>query len=109
MLSALDEWDACIPVLKADHSSVVFYVHVYTTVRVWCIYLAWVSFLLPAANLASVPYVHVPVYTSQVDREYKVISALYGVNFPVPKPYLYCGDRAVIGTEFYIMEYVKVH
>ena len=44
----------------------------------------------------------------QVDREFKVISALHRVNFPVPKPYLYCDDRSVIGTEFYIMERVKV-
>ena len=46
--------------------------------------------------------------SSQVDREYKVISALHGVGFPVPRPFLYCEDSSVIGTEFYIMECVKV-
>ena len=44
----------------------------------------------------------------QVDREYKVISALHGVGFPVPRPFLYCDDRSVVGTEFYVMECVKV-
>ncbi len=28
-----------------------------------------------------------------VDREYRVISALYGQNFPVPEPILYCADE----------------
>ena len=30
------------------------------------------------------------------------------MSFPVPKPYLYCEDASVIGTEFYIMEHIKV-
>ncbi|KAJ7372850.1 acyl-CoA dehydrogenase member 11 [Desmophyllum pertusum] len=42
----------------------------------------------------------------QVDREYRILSALHSVSFPVPKPYLYCKDVSVIGTEFYIMEHV---
>ena len=37
-----------------------------------------------------------------------MISALYGVGFPVPRPFLYCEDKSVVGTEFYIMECVKV-
>jgi aminoglycoside phosphotransferase (APT) family kinase protein len=41
-----------------------------------------------------------------VDREYRVISALYGSGVPVAKPIIYCDDASVIGTEFYIMEYV---
>ncbi|HET6334282.1 MAG TPA: phosphotransferase family protein [Polyangiales bacterium] len=41
-----------------------------------------------------------------VDREYRVISALYGSGVPVAKPILYCDDAKVIGTEFFIMEYV---
>ena len=41
-----------------------------------------------------------------VDREYRVISALYGADFPVPRPYALCEDDAVIGTAFYVMEYV---
>ncbi|XP_020612992.1 acyl-CoA dehydrogenase family member 11-like [Orbicella faveolata] len=44
----------------------------------------------------------------QIDREFRILSALHSVSFPVPKPYLYCEDVSVIGTEFYIMEHVKV-
>lgn len=44
----------------------------------------------------------------QVDREYRVISALHKARFPVPSPLLYCSDTSVIGTEFYLMECVKV-
>ncbi|MDH3547174.1 MAG: phosphotransferase family protein [Gammaproteobacteria bacterium] len=42
-----------------------------------------------------------------VDREYRVISALYGADFPVPRPYALCEEDEVIGTMFYIMEYVE--
>lgn len=41
-----------------------------------------------------------------VDREHRVISALHAVGFPVPKPLAHCTDTAVVGTEFYIMEFV---
>jgi aminoglycoside phosphotransferase (APT) family kinase protein len=41
-----------------------------------------------------------------VDREFRVISALYAADFPVPRPYVLCKDEAVIGTMFYIMECV---
>lgn len=36
-----------------------------------------------------------------------MLSALKSASFPVPNPYLYCGDISVIGTEFYIMEHVQ--
>ncbi|MBH62812.1 MAG: phosphotransferase family protein [Alphaproteobacteria bacterium] len=42
-----------------------------------------------------------------VDREYKVISALQDTGVPVPKSYALCEDDAVIGTPFYIMEFVE--
>jgi aminoglycoside phosphotransferase (APT) family kinase protein len=42
-----------------------------------------------------------------VDREFRVISALYSADFPVPRPYVLCEDDAIIGTAFYIMEYVE--
>ncbi|XP_031568863.1 acyl-CoA dehydrogenase family member 11-like [Actinia tenebrosa] len=42
-----------------------------------------------------------------VDREFRVMSALFQASFPVPKPLLYCSDTSVIGTEFYIMEHVQ--
>ena len=42
-----------------------------------------------------------------VDREYKVITALYPTGFPVAKSYGLCTDDAVIGTWFYIMDCVE--
>jgi aminoglycoside phosphotransferase (APT) family kinase protein len=41
-----------------------------------------------------------------VDREYRVITALAGSGVPVPRTFALCEDPAVIGTVFYIMEYV---
>ncbi|KAF2705399.1 kinase-like protein [Pleomassaria siparia CBS 279.74] len=44
----------------------------------------------------------------QVDREYRVIKALGSVEgFPVPKVYCLCMDPSLIGTPFYVMEFVK--
>jgi len=43
----------------------------------------------------------------QVDREFRVIKALADhTDVPVPKPYLLCQDDAVIGTTFYVMEFM---
>lgn len=43
----------------------------------------------------------------QVDREYRVIKALSDhSDVPVPKPYALCQDDSVIGTAFYIMEFL---
>ena len=42
----------------------------------------------------------------QVDREYKVMNALGKTNVPVPKMYALCEDPDVIGTKFYVMEWV---
>jgi aminoglycoside phosphotransferase (APT) family kinase protein len=41
-----------------------------------------------------------------VDREYRVISALQGTPVPVARTYALCEDDAVIGTAFYIMDYI---
>lgn len=41
-----------------------------------------------------------------IDREYRVMSALYAQGFPVPKPQLYCTDESVIGSAFYIADCV---
>ena len=41
-----------------------------------------------------------------VDREFRVISALYAADFPVPRPIALCEDEEVIGTVFYLMEFV---
>ena len=43
----------------------------------------------------------------RIDREYKVMQSLENSQIPVPKMYGYCGDAEVIGSEFYIMEFVE--
>lgn len=42
-----------------------------------------------------------------VDREYRLISALHPLGFPVPRPYSLCSDPEVIGAIFYVMELAK--
>ena len=42
-----------------------------------------------------------------VDREYKVITALYPTGFPVARSYGLCVDDGVIGTWFYVMDMVE--
>jgi aminoglycoside phosphotransferase (APT) family kinase protein len=42
-----------------------------------------------------------------VDREYRVIEALSRTDVPVPTPILFCNDRSVIGTPFYVMDYIR--
>ena len=41
-----------------------------------------------------------------VDREFRVISALATTGFPVPRADALCLDEGVIGTAFYVMDYV---
>ena len=41
-----------------------------------------------------------------VDREFRVIRALRGSGVPVPRTYALCTDESIIGTWFYVMEYV---
>ena len=41
-----------------------------------------------------------------VDREYRVITALHGSGFPVARTYCLCEDESIIGTAFYVMDYV---
>jgi len=42
-----------------------------------------------------------------VDREFRVISALQGTDVPVAQAQALCEDPAVIGTMFYVMDYVE--
>ena len=42
-----------------------------------------------------------------VDREYKVISALEETDVPVPKTFGLCDDHDVVGTPFFMMEFVE--
>lgn len=41
-----------------------------------------------------------------VEREYRVIAALAGTGVPIPRVHALCEDQAVIGSTFYIMEFV---
>jgi aminoglycoside phosphotransferase (APT) family kinase protein len=41
-----------------------------------------------------------------VDREFRVMRALAGTNVPVPRVFALCEDDAVIGSAFYIMEFL---
>jgi aminoglycoside phosphotransferase (APT) family kinase protein len=43
----------------------------------------------------------------QVDREYRVMKALGGVGFPVPVMRAFCADTSVIGTPFYVMDFLE--
>lgn len=42
-----------------------------------------------------------------IDREYQLLEALAGQDFPAPRPLIYCADESVIGTAFYVMSHVK--
>jgi aminoglycoside phosphotransferase (APT) family kinase protein len=43
----------------------------------------------------------------QVEREYKIITALRHTDVPVPRTYVLCEDSDVIGTPFFVMDYVE--
>ncbi len=53
----------------------------------------------PAAKL--LPSAHA------IEREYQVMTALAKANMPVARTYALCGDEAVIGRAFFIMEMVE--
>ncbi len=42
----------------------------------------------------------------QVEREHRIYRALADTDVPVPQMYLLCEDDSIIGTPFYVMEYV---
>jgi len=42
-----------------------------------------------------------------VDREYRLLSTLHPLAFPVPRPLALCSDADVIGAIFYVMELAK--
>ncbi len=41
-----------------------------------------------------------------VEREYKVMTALHAAGFPAPRTFVLCEDPNVIGTAFFIMDFV---
>ena len=42
-----------------------------------------------------------------VEREYRVMKALEPLGFPVPAMHVLCEDETVIGTPFYVMDFVE--
>ena len=42
----------------------------------------------------------------KVEREYRIIHALRGTGVPAPRAYVLCEDSSVIGTPFYVMEFL---
>jgi aminoglycoside phosphotransferase (APT) family kinase protein len=42
-----------------------------------------------------------------VDREYRLLSGLYPLDFPVPEPLALCDDPEIIGAVFYVMEMAR--
>jgi aminoglycoside phosphotransferase (APT) family kinase protein len=43
----------------------------------------------------------------QVDREFRVMSALGSIGFPVPRMRALCEDTSVLGTAFYVMDFLE--
>jgi len=42
----------------------------------------------------------------KVEREYRIIKALEKTDVPVPIAYCLCEDDSIVGTPFYIMEFL---
>lgn len=42
-----------------------------------------------------------------VEREFAVMSGLYGTDVPVPRMHCLCEDESIIGRAFYVMEFVQ--
>jgi aminoglycoside phosphotransferase (APT) family kinase protein len=43
----------------------------------------------------------------QVEREYRIIKALAATDVPVPSAHLLCEDASIIGTAFFVMDFVE--
>jgi aminoglycoside phosphotransferase (APT) family kinase protein len=53
------------------------------------------------------PLGHVLATAHDMRREHRMISALHPTAVPVPEPVLLCEDESVIGSPFYMMEFVE--
>ena len=42
-----------------------------------------------------------------IDREYRVMKALQSSDVPVPRMFAYCEDESIVGTQFYLMEFLE--
>ncbi|MGH1369573.1 MAG: phosphotransferase family protein [Maritimibacter sp.] len=69
------------------------------------------TFFLTAGNFRAVlrkqPAMKLAKSAHAIDREFRVIGALAKSSVPVPKLYHYEADATVIGTPFYLMEWVQ--
>jgi aminoglycoside phosphotransferase (APT) family kinase protein len=43
----------------------------------------------------------------QVEREYRILTALANTDVPVPRTHLLCVDQSIVGTSFFVMDYVE--
>jgi aminoglycoside phosphotransferase (APT) family kinase protein len=43
----------------------------------------------------------------QVDREFRIMEALAATDVPVPRMHVLCEDASIIGTAFYVMDYLE--
>ena len=43
----------------------------------------------------------------QVDREFRIMKTLAGTDVPVPRMHVLCEDESIIGTSFYVMDYLE--
>jgi aminoglycoside phosphotransferase (APT) family kinase protein len=43
----------------------------------------------------------------QVDREYRIMKALAATDVPVPRMHVLCEDESVVGTAFYVMDFLE--
>jgi aminoglycoside phosphotransferase (APT) family kinase protein len=50
------------------------------------------------------------IHTSQnadLEREFRILAGLHPRSFPVPRPLIYCDNEKLIGSAFFITEYVE--
>lgn len=52
------------------------------------------------------PFGHLLASAHSVDREFAVVGALHRAGFPVPKPIALCESDSIIGSMFYVMDFV---
>ena len=69
------------------------------------------TFLLDSAShryvLRTKPSGQLIASAHAIDREYRVMKALQDRAVPVPRMFGYCEDETIIGTPFYIMEFLE--
>jgi aminoglycoside phosphotransferase (APT) family kinase protein len=55
------------------------------------------------------PLAHVLPTAHDMAREYRVLAALRGTGIPVPQVIALCEDDSVVGSRFYVMEWIDGH